>query len=401
MDFIPIIPTDLRGNISEALMIKSEMLLEKSAALAGSHTPQLIDTLREHLLTVNSYYSNMIESEGTRISDIERAMKNDYSSDEKTQKLQRLSVAHIDVQKEIMASLKNDTSISPYSRSFILDLHKRFYIKKGMGAFLDLSTDNEKVIMVPGAFRTGNVAIGDHQAPDAASVESLMGEFEHLYAFGLTKRRSLQLIYALASHHRLTWIHPFLDGNGRTSRLTLDAIFAQMELPGYGLWNISRGLARDQKEYRSHLRQADTPRQGDYDGKGSLTAKGLEQFVDYMLDTAIDQVNYMGNYLRLDGLAKRIELFVMRINDGLVPSEPKPLPAHADKIFKHLLLHGECTRGEVRKVVGKSESLATKLTKHLLEREFVVSDTPRGAIRLKINASMASYLFPELVPEEI
>jgi Fic family protein len=174
-----------------------------------------------------------------------------------------------------------------------------------------------------------------------------------------------------------------------------------MELPGYGLWNISRGLARDQKNYRSHLRQADTPRQGDYDGKGSLTTKGLEQFVDYMLDTALDQVNYMGTYLRLDGLAKRMELFVMRINDGLVLSEPKPLPAHADKIFKHLLLHGECTRGEVRKVIGKSESLATKLTKHLLEREFVVSDTPRGAIRLKINASMASYLFPELVPEEI
>ena len=401
MDFTPIIPTDLRGNISESLMIKAEMLLEKSAALAGSHTPQLIDTLKEHLLTVNSYYSNMIESEGTRISDIERAMKNEYSDDAKIQKLQRLSVAHIDVQKEIIASLDIDKTLCPYNRSFILDIHKRFYLKKGMDAFLNVSTEDEKVIMTPGAFRTRDVAVGNHQAPDASSVESLMGEYEHLYSQSTTKRRSLQLIYALASHHRLTWIHPFLDGNGRTSRLTLDALFEHMELPGYGLWNISRGLARDQKTYRSHLRQADLPRQGNYDGKGSLTTKGLEQFVDYMLDTTLDQVNYMGTYLRLDGLAKRIERFVMRINDGLVQSEPKPLPAHADKIFKHLLLHGECTRGEVRKVIGKSESLATKLTKHLIEREFIVSDTPRGAIRLKINASMASYLFPELVPEEI
>ncbi len=401
MNFTPIIPTDMRGNISEALMIKAELLMEKSAALAGSHTPQLIDALQEHLLTVNSYYSNMIESEGTRISDIERAMKNEYSTDEKIQKLQRLSVAHIDVQKEIMTSLKDNKALSPYDRTFILDIHRRFYMKKGMNAFLNVSAKNEKVIMVPGEFRTRDVAVGDHQAPGAINVDSLMSEFEYLYAQSLTKRRSLQLIYSLASHHRLAWIHPFLDGNGRTSRLTLDAVFAHIELAGYGLWNISRGLARDQKEYQSHLRQADMPRQGNYDGKGSLTTKGLEQFVDYMLDTALGQVNYMSNYLRLDGLAKRIELFVLRINDGLVPNEPKPLPAHAEKVFTYLLLHGKCTRGEVRKIIGKSESLATKLTKHLIEREFIVSNTPRGAIRLKINASMASYLFPELVPEEI
>ena len=254
MNFTPIVPTDMRGNISEALMIKAELLMEKSAALAGSHTPQLIDTLQEYLLTVNSYYSNMIESEGTRISDIERAMKNEYSDDEKTQKLQRLSVAHIDVQKEIMTSLKDNKALCPYDRTFILDIHKRFYMKKGMDAFLDVSTKNEKVIMIPGEFRTRDVAVGDHQAPDAANVDSLMSEFEHLYAQSLTKRRSLQLIYALASHHRLTWIHPFLDGNGRTSRLALDAIFAHIELAGYGLWNISRGLARDQKSYRSHER---------------------------------------------------------------------------------------------------------------------------------------------------
>ena len=101
MDFTPIIPTDMRGNINESLMIKTEQLIEKSAALAGSHTPQLINTLKEHLLTVNSYYSNLIESEGTRISDIERAMKNDYSHDIKIEKLQRLSVAHIDVKKRL------------------------------------------------------------------------------------------------------------------------------------------------------------------------------------------------------------------------------------------------------------------------------------------------------------
>lgn len=401
MDFSPIIPTDMKGNISEALLIKSEKLLLNSATLVGSHTPQILNAVKELLFTVNSYYSNKIESEGTRIADIERAMKKDYSADKKTKNLQMLSVAHIEVQKEISTLLSEDKTIHPYDKSFIQNIHKRFYCKEGMEAFLDVSNEEECVTMVPGELRVKNVAIGDHQAPDASKVDSLMNEYEHMYNQSLNASKSRQFIYALASHHRLAWIHPFLDGNGRTSRLALDGVFTHMDLQGYGLWNISRGLARDTKGYRDHLKQADIVRQGNYDGKGSLSAKGLHSFVNYMLDVALDQVAYMSEYLRLDGLAKRIELFVIRVNDGLVPSESKPLPAHSEKLFKHLLLHGECTRGEIREVIGKSESLATKLTKSLLEREFVISDTPRGPIRLQINSSMASFLFPDLVPQEL
>jgi hypothetical protein len=35
-----------------------------------------------------------------------------------------------------------------------------------------------------------------------------------------------------------------------------------MKLEGYGLWNISRGLARDVKEYQRYLSYADMKRQG-------------------------------------------------------------------------------------------------------------------------------------------
>ncbi len=51
---------------------------------------------------------------------------------------------------------------------------------------------------------------------------------------------------------------------------------------------------RTTTQYKSLLANADAPRQGDYDGSGQLTEKGLISFCDYMLDTAIDQVTYIG-----------------------------------------------------------------------------------------------------------
>ena len=47
---------------------------------------------------------------------------------------------------------------------------------------------------------------------------------------------------------------------------------------GYGLWTISRGLARHRKKYFLNLEVADEPRQGDLDGRGNLSEKGLLEF---------------------------------------------------------------------------------------------------------------------------
>ena len=45
------------------------------------------------------------------------------------------------------------------------------------------------------------------------------------------------------------------------------------------------------------------------------------------------------------------------------------------------------------------ERTASRVTSELLKRNFIESDTKAGAIRLKIGASMALFLFPMLVPE--
>ena len=117
-----------------------------------------------------------------------------------------------------------------------------------------------------------------------------------------------------------------------------------------------------------------------------------------MLDISLDQVAYMNKHLKLNALTSKIELYVQRVNDGLLGIEP--LPKHSEKIFKYLLLSGECNRGMVPEIISMKERTASRVISELLKRNFIISDSKSGPIRLKINSSMASYLFPMLVPEK-
>lgn len=398
MNFTPIAPTDINGNINSTLISKADELLIQSAKLTGTHTTQIIQAVKNLLYTVNSYYSNKIESEGTHIIDIERAMQNDYSKDTKERNLQILSLAHIEVQKECENYFKNTPDGSPYSKEFILNIHKSFYGKKGMEPFFHVAHNDLEGVIIPGAIRKQSVKVGNHIAPSYDKVESLMNEFEHLYNKSLNSSKALKLIYALSSHHRLMWIHPFLDGNGRTARLALDGAFTSISMSGYGMWNISRGLSRNSLEYKKYLSLADMPQQGQLDGKGALSSKALEEYVNFMLDISLDQVLFMSKHLKLDALSSKIELFVQKADDGLLDIEP--LPKHSNKIFQYLLLNGECKRGKIAQIIDMKERTASRVTAELLKRNFIESDSKASPIRLKIGASMASFLFPTLVPEK-
>ncbi|MGI4742086.1 MAG: Fic family protein [Janthinobacterium lividum] len=53
--------------------------------------------------------------------------------------------------------------------------------------------------------------------------------------------RLARIVAIGAAHHRLAWLHPFLDGNGRVMRLFSDAAFLAEGLDAGGLWSMSRG----------------------------------------------------------------------------------------------------------------------------------------------------------------
>lgn len=180
-----------------------------------------------------------------------------------------------------------------------------------MENFLKIKKDDKYIDMIPGELREEDVKIGEHIAVPYQELENMMEEFNKAYnssiKYGL---KAMKILYILSSHHRFVWIHPFLDGNGRASRLLMDSLINFIGIEGYGLWNISRGLARNNLNINLFLSAADEIRVSDYDGRGNLTNKGLYRLVDFMLDVAVDQINYMKSVLVIKELSQRIENYV-------------------------------------------------------------------------------------------
>jgi Fic family protein len=200
------------------------------------------------------------------------------------------------------------------------------------------------------------------------------------------------------------WIHPFLDGNGRVTRLYTDAGFQRLPLRGYGLWNVSRGLARQRQDYMAALSGADAHRYSDYDGRGNLSNKGLVAFCRFFLTTCLDQIDFMSALLKLDGLLERISGYVSMRGAKLIPG-PKPeyqsFKPEAAYMLQEVLLRGEMGRGDMIRVSGMAERTGRMLLGQLLDEGLLVSDSPKGAVRLSFPTHVAGHLFPDLYPARI
>jgi Fic family protein len=402
MPFTPPLPTTIHGSMPHELVSLAEEVWMKSAKLSSIYSPHVLESIKELLRKVNSYYSNRLESEGTHPVDIERAMRKDFDVDEKKRNLQQLSLAYIETQKDIEKQCK-DEHFEPFSKAFTLWVHERLYSKEAMRVFCNIPTNQEgttSVIMLPGKLREDDVAVGNHTAPAHEELSSLFETYESFYNKKFsTLTQAHKLIYAIVAHHKLTWLHPFLDGNGRTSRLVLDGTMCHIGLEGYGLWNISRGLARNADAYKKYLSYADQKRQGDRDGRGQLSLKGLELYTKFMLEMALDQISYMNEMLQLNTLSSRMGKFIELSRQGMYAIEP--MPKYSESLLKELLIQGELSRGEVKSIIGAGETTARNLIKKLLELEYIESNSPKGAIRLKFNSYFASKIFPDLIPDKV
>lgn len=389
----PMFPNDPSGELEDLAML----LVSKAGTLSGAMNSDTRKAIAEFLRPMNSYYSNLIEGHDTHPIDIDRALKNDYSNDKTKHDLQREAYAHIKLHKDIVEEIKNaDAEIIPSSIDYLKSIHKRFYEYLPDGFKEVMLKNGDFKIVVPGEFRDCEVEVGRHIAPYSGKLELFTKRFEEFYnpKSQTNKSKIRRIISIAASHHRLAWIHPFLDGNGRVVRLYSDACFIHENLDAAGLWSISRGLSRRNEEYKFYLAQADLTRYNDYDGRGNLSNKKLIEFCKFFLEVAIDQTDYMFKIIDTNNILSRIDGFTnLMINKGELRHEAK-------FILSDLFLKGKISKADAMRITNTSDK-TLKLTIDKLTKMELLSPKKEGiSMMYYVNypVKYSPMIFPGLYP---
>ena len=374
----------------------ADLAAELSAASAKLGRPLHARTaakLADVVRIMNTYYSNLIEGHNTRPRDIERALAGEFDRDEDRRNLQLEAAAHVRVQSEVDRMAAAGTLPEPASPEFIQWLHREFY-RDAPGPTLRITGVGREFTMTPGDWRSRpelDVAVGRHQPPSSARVDDFMRYFAQRYRFDGMGRAG-RIIAMAAAHHRFNYIHPFPDGNGRVSRLMSHAMAWHSDVAAHGLWSISRGLARgleSRTEYKQMMDLADTPRQGDFDGRGNLSERALIDFVAWFLSVALDQITFMSELFDLDHLANRLHTFIAR-HERFRPE--------AAALLEQTLVRGEFERGEASRITGLPVRTAQRLLNDLVGEGLLASATPKGPVSLRFPAQTLEALFPRLYP---
>lgn len=203
--------------------------------------------------------------------------------------------------------------------------------------------------------------------------------------------RVQRIVAVGASHHRLLWIHPFLDGNGRVTRLLSHAILRELGV-GSELWSVSRGLAREVETYKALLMAADEPRRGDLDGRGNLTEAGLFRFCEFFLQSCLDQVKFMESLMEPRELLNRMEVWTEE------EIRAKRLPKGSWPLLREAVLVGEFARTQADSLTGYQERQARTVLGILIDRGLLVSPTPRSKVRLGFPIDVVDRWLPRLYP---
>jgi len=372
-----------RGELTDLVV----ELVGRSAGFRRSLPPGIVDALADLVRSMNCYYSNLIEGHDTHPIDIERALKNEYSNDRRKRNLQLEAKAHIEVQRWIDAG---NLRARATTRDGIREIHRRFCEElPDELLWMENPETHERLPVVPREFRHNDVKVGRHIPVSPGAVSRFLDRFENVYT---PLGRTESILATAAAHHRLAWIHPFLDGNGRVIRLMSHAMLLETLDTG-AIWSIARGLARDVKRYKELLANCDRTRRNDLDGRGNLSEEALVEFTRFFLEKCIDQVNFMESLVHPERLRTRIHMWAEE-EVRLKSFSPKAI-----LLLDAILYRGEVSRGEVAQIISTKARYARIVVADLEKHNVVRSRTPYGRLRINFPAALAPRWMPGLFPE--
>jgi Fic family protein len=386
----PLLPAEHR---LVPLLEQAHDLIRQSERLAGWSPAGALPGLRRLLRAMNSYYSNKMEGQHTLPLEIEQALRNDYAKDADRARRQRLALAHMATEAQLEQRWTQWSTTEVWAPQTLANIHQDLFARLPAPDLVVEGDQPGDEPLLPGQWRTREVSVGRHAAPAAAQLPAFLTRWSAVYSG--VRRGEMQLVAMAAAHHRVAWIHPFRDGNGRVARLHSHLVLGQLGLTN-GLWSPLRGFARTQTDYYAHLATADEPRAGDLDGRGNLTEAGLLRWISYVLELCLDQVGFMSGLLSLDGMKDRMAA-CLAYEERVVKQGVRTESLRA----LHYLLSAqtELERADFKALLGLGERLATAQVSALLKRGLLETDSPHGKLRLGVPQHALRFYFPRLWPE--
>jgi Fic family protein len=370
-----------------ALLNDKVFRLTQRAASFRSGLPEgLIEPLARLVREMNCYYSNLIGGHNTHPVDIQRALFGEESRDPKKRDLQQEAVAHIEVQRWIDSG---GLGAQVATVAALRAIHRRFYeALPDSLKWITKPDTGERLPVIPGEIRSELVEVGQLIPVSPGAVERHLARWEQTYA---SLGQFETVLNTAAAHHRLLWIHPYLDGNGRVARLISYAMLRNA-LDTCGLWSVARGLARNVQAYKAHLAACDSQRRNDLDGRGNLSEEALVEFTGFFLDTCIDQIDFMESLMRPPDLRARI----MAWADDEIRLDR--LHEKAKLLLAHVLFDGRIDRKDMPRIVDTNERQARRIVEPLVKIGLFRFATPKAPYVLGFPAELAGRLMPGLYP---
>jgi len=128
---------------------------------------------------------------------------------------------------------------------------------------------------IPGRFREQNVVVGAYRPPSFEMVKGLVQKLcdwliRHFH-YMHNQNFNEAVIEAIVAHVYIAWIHPFLDGNGRTARLLEFYILMRAGVPSIASHILSNHYNNTRTEYYRQLQY-------------TTETGNLNKFIEYALE---------------------------------------------------------------------------------------------------------------------
>jgi Fic family protein len=208
--------------------------LEKLIADYQQATRGEVD-LKKHTCYAITCHSTAIEGSTLTEKQVYNLLDQDIPAKNKPFTEQQMVIDH---QKALTHILDTAKKRQPVTESFIHTIGGMVMKNTGGTHNTALGTFDS----TRGEYRLLNVFAGARRFPDSAKVPALMKSFIDDINKQLTESKTLRekCETAFYAHYRFVNIHPFVDGNGRTSRLLMNYVLAMFDLPIFYVHKHSR-----------------------------------------------------------------------------------------------------------------------------------------------------------------